>query len=182
MDAASIEALDRAIDKDVYGIKFKSRPGTIERLNELLRVTNLYDLIIGKGKRINLTQQMQRLIVETNEYRGRRFADLSAAEQKKIMLLNRLLLRALYGAPSRASWLVPVEINLPTSRVTEYLYVWEFDKGKLLLVKEWKGKYSADIYVPTAEEWLALDEITRDELQKLIAKPIAKFKPRKKKK
>lgn len=182
---ASVEALGRAIDLDNYGAVLKSKPGTLERLNELLRVPNFYDLAVRKGKAIKLSEQLKRLIAETKSFRGMRFSDLTDYQRKKIMLLNRLLLKAFYAeAPSRASWLVPEEIVLPTkkTRVCEYLYVWEFDKGKLLLVKEWKGKYSAEIHIPSAREWMALDEITREELQKIIEKPVSSFKQKKGKK
>lgn len=46
---------------------------------------------------------------------------------------------------------------LPTTY--EYLYVWEFDRGQLLVVKRIEGKYSAEIYTPGTRQWKGLDEL-----------------------
>ncbi|MDD5593876.1 MAG: hypothetical protein PHG97_03955, partial [Candidatus Margulisbacteria bacterium] len=62
-------------------------------------------------------------------------------------------------------------------KTVEYLYVWEFSEGKLLAVKEKNGKYSADIYIPVAKEWLDLRGLSEQDLQDIINKPIKAYKP-----
>ncbi|MFH1387294.1 MAG: hypothetical protein ABIH50_06495 [bacterium] len=58
----------------------------------------------------------------------------------------------------------------PNVKVCEYLYVWEFSAGKLLLVKEKQGSYSAEIVIPVSKQWLDLKGLTKDELKELINK------------
>lgn len=55
-------------------------------------------------------------------------------------------------------------------KVCEYLYVWEFSSGKLLLVKEKQGKYSAEILIPVSKQWLDLKGLTKEGLKELINK------------
>jgi hypothetical protein len=55
-------------------------------------------------------------------------------------------------------------------KVWEYLYVWEFSEGKLLLVKEKKGKYAAEVVVPVSKQWLDLKGLTKEELKEIINK------------
>ena len=62
----------------------------------------------------------------------------------------------------------------------EYLYVWEFSEGKLLLVREIKGKYAADIYVPASKEWLELKGLSDQDLRDLIMTPTKEAKGKKK--
>jgi len=63
------------------------------------------------------------------------------------------------------------------TKVCEYLYVWEFSEGKLLLVKETKGEYSAEILVPVSKQWLELKGISEDELREIIERPVSVSKP-----
>lgn len=174
MAGATVEALAAAIDADNYGIAFRNKAGTIDRLNELLQMPNFYDIVHAKGKSVPLTQRIKSLIAETQSFRYRPFSQLSEYQKKKIMFLNRLLIEALYAqAPKRQSWLVAEMPKLAaTPKVCEYLYVWEFSEGKLLLVKEKKGSYSAEIYIPVSKEWLDLKGLSEKELRELIAKPI----------
>ena len=171
---ATVEALAKAIDADNYGIAFGTKAGTIDRLNELLQIPNFYDLTVLKGKKIALDPRLTNLINETRDFRSLPFSELSEYQKKKILFLNRLLIEALYAqAPKRKAWLVAEAEKVPfATKVCEYLYVWEFSEGKLLLVKEKKGSYSAEIYIPVAKEWLELKGLSEKELRELIAKPI----------
>ncbi len=179
---ATVEALAKAIDADNYGIAFAAKAGTIDRLNELLQVPNFYDLTVLKGKKIALDQRLINLINETRDFRSKPFSELSEYQKKKIMFLGRLLIEALYAqAPKRKSWLAAEAEKVPfATKVCEYLYVWEFSEGKLLLVKEKKGSYSAEIYIPVSKEWLDLRGLSEKDLSQLINKPIKSFKPKKK--
>jgi hypothetical protein len=49
-----------------------------------------------------------------------------------------------------------------------YEFVWEFSPGKLLLVKSVKGVYTADIFVPSTQEWYSLKGISRQELREIV--------------
>jgi hypothetical protein len=119
------------------------------------------------------------LIAETQAYRYQPFSRLSAYQQKKIMLLNRLLLEVLFAdAPHRGTWQAAGII--PTfTKTKQYLYVWEFSEGKLLAVKQKQGSYSADIYIPVSKKWLSLKGLSEKDLQELIDKPIQSFQPAK---
>jgi hypothetical protein len=178
----SAEALAQAVDQDDYGITLKTGAAPLERLNELLQVPNFYDLTVLKGKKIALDQRLKNLINETRDFRSKPFSELSEYQKKKIMFLNRLLIEALYAqAPKRKAWLIAEAPKLPVvTKVCEYLYVWEFSEGKLLLVKEKKGSYSAEIYIPVSKEWLDLRGLSEKDLSQLINKPIKSFKPKKK--
>jgi len=175
------EVLAQAIEQDNPQLKLKPTATALEQLNTILSVPDLYDLISRSGKKLRLTPQVKRLIAETAAVRGKPFAKLSAYEQKKVMLLNRLLIETMYaGAPVRQSWTAPLSKKAGPAgpKTVEYLYVWEFSDGKLLLVKEDKGTYSAEINIPVSKEWLDLKGLSEKELQELIKKPA----PRPKKK
>ena len=53
----------------------------------------------------------------------------------------------------------PAALKPKPPLVYKYLYVWEFDKGKLLVVKKIQGKYSAEIYNQQTKEWKGIDEL-----------------------
>lgn len=160
-----------------YNIPFKSRANSLAKLNEILKLPNFYDLVRQKNKNLALTDLLRSLIAETQAYRYRPFNQLSAYQQKKIMLLNRLLLEALFAdAPHRGTWLASGTI--PTfTKTKQYLYVWEFSEGRLLAVKEKQGNYSADIYIPVSKQWMELKGLSDQDLQELIEKPIKSFTP-----
>jgi len=184
-ESSAVKALNQAISSDRYGIPFKSKENSIERLNEILEVPNLYEIMLVKGKTFAPTQRIKSLIEETKDYRWQSFSQLSDFQKKKIMFLNRLLLEALYSqAPKRQSWLVaqPPQPKpaAPAARITEYLYVWEFSSGKLMLVKEQRGNYSAEINIPISKQWLDLKGLSEKDLRELIEKPATAFKPKKK--
>ncbi|HVN67613.1 MAG TPA: hypothetical protein VMT55_04505, partial [Candidatus Sulfotelmatobacter sp.] len=58
----------------------------------------------------------------------------------------------------------------------QYKYVWEFSRGKLMALKEAKGRYSAEIYIPAKNQWLSLKELSETELQTLIEEKPGNFK------
>jgi hypothetical protein len=176
----STEAVASLLDQIVaagYHVPFKARANSLAKLNEILSLPNFYDLVGQKNNNLALTDRLRSLIAETQAYRYRPFARLSAYQQKKIMLLNRLLLEALFeGAPHRGTWQAAGPI--PTfTKTKQYLYVWEFSEGRLLAVKQKQGSYSADIYIPVSKKWLSLKGLSEKDLQELIEKPIKSFEP-----
>ncbi|MFH1361884.1 MAG: hypothetical protein ABIH69_04440 [bacterium] len=81
-----------------YNISFKTPDNTIERLNELLQMSNLYDVWFWPNeKTTRLGELIEDLVVETYEYRSNAYVDLSIENRVKIKRLNRLLLEALYS-------------------------------------------------------------------------------------
>ncbi len=165
-----------------YAVPFKAKANTLARLNEVLAASNFYDLVRQKNPRLTLSELIRSLAAETEAYRYKPFKKLTAFQQKKIMLLNRLLLEALFSdSPHRSTWLAPRPIPVFT-KTKQYLYVWEFSEGKLLAVKEKQGKYSADIYIPVSKQWMSLKGLSEKDLQELINKPIKSFQPPAKKK
>jgi len=61
----------------------------------------------------------------------------------------------------------------------KYLYVWEFSRGKLLLVRKYGGRYAAEIYIPADNTWIEVKEITSRELKAIVEDGSA-FKAKKK--
>jgi hypothetical protein len=87
-----------------------------------------------------------------------------AKSSKKKLLQPRRLKKLL-----EAKKMPPPKPQKPAiSKTFEYLYVWEFSAGKLLLVKETRGNYSAEIHIPVSKKWLDLKGLSRQELKELI--------------
>ncbi|MFA5112924.1 MAG: hypothetical protein WC529_01360 [Candidatus Margulisiibacteriota bacterium] len=173
------EGLALAIALDNPQLKLQPAGTALEQLNTILKVPDFYDLIKRSGKKPKLTPQLKRLIAETAAFRGKPFAKLSAYQQKKVMLLNRLLIETLYAAaPARQVWETAAgqKAGPAGPKTVEYLYVWEFGDGKLLLVKEYKGQYSAEINIPVSKQWLDLKGLSEKELRELIEQPVSQPK------
>ena len=175
-----VGALIDQLNAGGYNIPFQTRDNSLAKLNEALNLPNFYDLIAKKNKFLPLTPQLRALIAETQAYRYRPFGQLTAFQQKKILLLNRLLIEALFAdAPHRTTWLASPLI--PTfTKTKQYLYVWEFSEGKLMAVKQKQGAYSADIYLPVSKKWLNLKGLSEQDLRDLMDKPIESFEAKKK--
>ncbi len=98
-ESLPVENLCAAIDKDNYPLCLNSDHDTIFRLNDILRVPNLYEMVFSrKGRDVNaFSKDVQALLVKTNGYRdGKTFSRLTEDEQNSIRMLNRLLLEAVY--------------------------------------------------------------------------------------
>jgi len=94
------------------------------------------------------------------------------AHQKALALIFICFLLGAYIVPAKPQPLPPKKDAVSLSRYMRYLYVWEFNKGKLLLVKENKGKYSAEVYLPKTRGWHNLQDISRQELREIINEAI----------
>lgn len=106
-----------------------------------------------------------------------------AAERRRALAKKKRarFLQAKRAAARRPAKPLPAKIGvLPPPRLKEYLYVWEFSEGKLLIARETKGKYSAEVYLPVSKEWLDLRGISAAELRQLIAKPIQSYQEKEK--
>lgn len=92
----TVKALCEEINKEGYGIEFKTLNNTIERLNEILQIPNFYDICLKKKKSMKLNEYAQKLISQPKNYRSKDFSELSKDQQKSILKLNRMILEALY--------------------------------------------------------------------------------------
>jgi hypothetical protein len=92
----TVKALCKEVNKDNYGIEFKTINNTIERLNEILQIPNFYDICIKKKKSIKLNKYAQKLISVSKSYRHKNFSELSKDQQKNVSKLNRIILKTLY--------------------------------------------------------------------------------------
>ncbi|MFA6430822.1 MAG: hypothetical protein WCV91_00340 [Candidatus Margulisiibacteriota bacterium] len=96
---------------------------------------------------------------------------LSAKEKRRRELLRKLAQDKLQKdllARIKAAEKARLLKKMKGAEAFEYLYVWEFSKGKLLLVKKTKGVYTADIYIPGKQAWMELQTLSSEELRDLI--------------
>lgn len=88
--------LCQIIKNEGYALGRMNTPeDTIERLNELLQLPGLFEMIVEK-KSLYLTDQIKSLRDETAENRKELFENLSDSEQKAIKRLNRLIIELAY--------------------------------------------------------------------------------------
>lgn len=92
----TVKALCEEINKEGYGIEFKTLNNTIERLNEILQIPNFYNICLKKKKSLKLNEYAQKLISQSKNYRSKDFSELSKDQRKSVLKLNRMILEALY--------------------------------------------------------------------------------------
>jgi hypothetical protein len=91
----NIEKLCSAIKADIR-LSLKAQENTVEWLNELLKVPDLYEKLHRKIQRTRLPEEIKTLLEETRDFRYKKFSELNSDKQKAIKKLNRLLLEHLY--------------------------------------------------------------------------------------
>jgi hypothetical protein len=161
-----IKKLTAAIEKDKYGIKLTAPHGSVERLNQLLKTPSFYDKWRKRFPKKKLTDEIVYLVRATNKYRHIPFSKLTPAQQKLIMLLNRLLLELTY--PELCPWLKNKVIE--EENWLGYQFVAEIAPGELLVVRKVNGKYFALLYDVKTRIWLHLHDISAEEFRKLLEK------------
>ncbi len=94
----TIEKLFDAINNDSSELSLKEPDNTIERLNEIIRITNLYDIWLKKVNYVKKIENknIKKLVDKTSKYRMQHFALLSPKQQRNILKLNRLILESVY--------------------------------------------------------------------------------------
>jgi len=107
-DYAQLDALCQAISQDNYGPSFIEPANTadlppmyqiymkISRLNDLLRTPGFFDIWLVKSDKLSLPKVIHELEEATRDIRNKNFDELTDAEQKMIMRLNRLVLELTY--------------------------------------------------------------------------------------
>lgn len=99
----TVEKLCEVIRLENYDFLFSSHDNTIERLNELLTITNFYIQIRQRSDNINLSKEMSLLLENTKESWNKNFSQLNTYEQINICRFNRLLLDGVYPAETPKS-------------------------------------------------------------------------------
>ncbi len=96
-DGLGIERLCRKISDDIGVIPLSNSDYNIGRLNEILKIPDLYDRLRAKRNQRHYSAVVADLVNETPGYRTvREFSNLAAAKQEKILTLNRLVLEETY--------------------------------------------------------------------------------------
>lgn len=94
--SSDLRKLYRETTKIGLGKHIHTRIDSVNRLNELLQVPNLYDKILQKYPNDKSLVALNTLVNETQEYRNLRYLSLEADAQNTIKKLNRLLLEETY--------------------------------------------------------------------------------------
>lgn len=108
-------------------------------------------------------EEKEKEVVITKEYAP---VPKRVVKPKKRMVKRRILTVKKIAKPVQK--IVPAKAKAAKPKACAYQYVWEFSRGKLMVVKETRGKYSADIYVPKTQEWMELRTLSRKELKNII--------------
>lgn len=123
-----INELCKAIDCDRYDWLPQTANHTVERLNELLRFSDFFEVCWQvKKPDVRLPMECLRLIEKTAESRKKSFADLSEIERSNIIRLNRLLLEAGYPESCPRSHLYSITEFIRGKSLDDLLYVKKAD-------------------------------------------------------
>ena len=90
----NVGKLCEEINNDAYGIKLQSRDNTIDRLNEIMKIPNLHEIIAKKKKNVKFAEYILNLIDKVKSYKKQ--PELSAEQQNTIHELNRFILQTIY--------------------------------------------------------------------------------------
>jgi hypothetical protein len=91
----TVKELCSVITSDI-NFSLEARDNTIQWLNELLAVPDLYEKLYKKGNNSTFPSEILALIKDTRKSRRRKFSDLNVAAQDNIKKLNRLLIEYRY--------------------------------------------------------------------------------------
>jgi hypothetical protein len=165
----SLKNLARSIKADDYGIKTKAPDGSLKQVNELLRRPDFYEKWKAKDKKIFMSEDLKRLIKETEAYRDKPFAKLTKAQQQKIIRLNRLLLEATYPFFAPKSRPAGEEL-VEDIKWLGFEFVAELEPGKFLAVRRVNGKYFGLLLDFNTNVWLKLHDITHEQMKDFLEK------------
>jgi hypothetical protein len=105
-----IKKLCNAIKTDI-NLALNARENTVEWLNELLKVPNLYEKLMATKHANNFSQQINNLITHSINYRNKNYLELNSDAQDAIIRLNRLLIEHFYEENTpKHEWSIPVLI------------------------------------------------------------------------
>ncbi len=92
----TVEDFFRVFEKDRYNVTFSSEKNTLARMNELLQLPNLYEMILEKKTSIKIPPGLNKLLTDWQPYRNADYVRLTVTSKRRIRIANRLLLQALY--------------------------------------------------------------------------------------
>jgi len=92
----TIEGFCKVFDADQYGVTVKAENNSLAKMNELLQIPNLYEKIMEKKKVEGFTKEINFFLAASEKHRSGDFTKLDADSQKRIKILNRLLLKLIY--------------------------------------------------------------------------------------
>ncbi len=92
----TIENLCSGINNDNYNIPLTATINTIAWLNELLCISDFYDILHAKKPDLSFSKNITELVDETKDCRNKGFSNLNKDEQGNIKRLNRFLLEETY--------------------------------------------------------------------------------------
>ncbi len=95
-DSFTVEELCNAIEEDGYSLAIVTYGNTIDWLNDLLTITDLYERIFEKKQELSPSNDLHVLAEKTKGYRSKYFLHLTKREQNLIKHLNRLLIEECY--------------------------------------------------------------------------------------
>ena len=103
-EGLTIERLCQKISDDIGVVPLSNSDYNVGRLNEVLKIPDLYDRLRVKRNEQRYSAEIADLVNETSGYRTvRELSSLTAAKQEKILTLNRLLLKETYPNETPAS-------------------------------------------------------------------------------
>lgn len=92
----TIDSFCAVIKADNYGISLVTTDNTIDRLNELLTVPNLFEILREKKPNVDFSKDIMDLVDKTKDYKDKNFSDLNNEEKNNRKTLNRFLLEESY--------------------------------------------------------------------------------------
>ncbi|MDN3515429.1 MAG: tetratricopeptide repeat protein, partial [Candidatus Brocadia sp.] len=94
----SIERLCKVVNRDDYNIApLNANANTADWLNELIKISNFYDILHSRKPDISFSQNIVALANKTKGSREKSLSDLNSDEKVDIRRLNRLLLEETYS-------------------------------------------------------------------------------------
>lgn len=92
----TVEGFCRVIEQDHYDLTLQSEDNTLARINEMLQIPDLYEKIRKTKHSAVIPAELKKLLTDWHTYRNADYARMTITAQKKIRILNRLLLQAVY--------------------------------------------------------------------------------------
>lgn len=177
----TIEKLCKVINDDSYDFTLKTTINTIDWLNELLKVSNFYDILLIKKPNINFSKNIKDLFGKNKDYRNKSFSFLNNAEQNNIKRLNRLLLKKTYPKETPKNHLMGEKSSSNLIQAIEASKHRDLDRLICALGILNVGSHTAEVL---AERFDTLDKLanaTQEELEGIyeigpvVAKSILRF-------
>jgi hypothetical protein len=107
----NLEELCTAIKSDI-NVPLKARENTVEWLNELLEVPNLYAKLREAKREADFSLEINNLIKATQIWRNKDFSELHSEGQDAIKRLNRLLIEHFYPEKTpKIKWSNPLYVG-----------------------------------------------------------------------